>query len=288
MRRQPCDSCKRETPLGETFGIRGQSLCQPCADTMVRDPSQELLEGEVTRLADPTVCAFCNADNGSTDWSPLAGVGVCPPCTDRMRRRPFPAWLRVAGVTLVALAGLSVVRGGQYWETEVALIHAERHMDKKEWAAASAAYAKVREVAPDNEHFLLRKLRADILADDWDQAEPVLKRIEHRKFEGTEIEAVNRLLDRVSRSEEELDASKKAAEQNDYAAALGHLKKAEASYPESRHIRGYRLLMEGYVAFGVKDYDALLRATRQAAELDPDDPRTHSTATNTTAATGTE
>ena len=284
MRQKPCDSCKRDTPLSQTFGIRDRSLCQACADAMCKDPAQKVIQAEVTRSNDPTVCVFCSADNGSTEWPALAGLGVCPPCTDRMRHRPFPAWLHAAMVTLLALAGLSLVRGGQYYDTEVALIHAERHMEAKEWSEAAAEYRKVRAVAPDNRDFMLRQIRADILAENWQQAEPALKRIEHQRFEGREIDELNRLLDRVSRARDEMDEANKAIQQEEFAAALTHFKKAEQSYPESRTIRMGRLMTEAVVAFDAKDYDGFLRASRAALALEPEDPRLHGTVASALAA----
>lgn len=259
--------------MRETLAIRGKCLCESCASALLRDPAQKVIAAEVSRLSDPTLCAFCGADNGSTDWPGPAAV--CPACTERMRRRPFPVWLHAAMVSLLALAGLSVVRGGQYWDTEVALIHAERHMEAKEWAEAAAEYRKVRAVAPDNRVLLLRQIRADILSENWQQAEPALKRIAHQKFEGREIEELNRLLERVSRAKSEMDQGLKAANAGDFRTALTHFEKAEQSYPESRIAVSSRLVAEASIAFEEKDYAGCVRAARAVSALDPSSPGLH-------------
>lgn len=109
MQHRSCAGCRQRLPVGELYAVGGEVLCGTCGDERLR--VQPAGTGGVERLTDPTVCAFCKADQGSEELPRLAGQPACRACTTRLRSRPFPLWLRLSFAGLVVLCALSLVRG---------------------------------------------------------------------------------------------------------------------------------------------------------------------------------
>jgi hypothetical protein len=113
--------------MNEMFTALGRSLCQPCTEEeLSRHAQGELAEGAVTRQVDPTVCAQCQADNGTEELRLVAGMPVCEQCERHYRNRPYPRWLKIAFVTLVILAVASFARNWRFVAGYRAMRQAQR------------------------------------------------------------------------------------------------------------------------------------------------------------------
>jgi tetratricopeptide (TPR) repeat protein len=108
MKQATCEQCHKLVPVNETLSLLGRQLCRPCAaDEVSRHPEGKITADSITRHVDSTVCAQCGTDNGEADLPTLANVPLCGSCESYFRNRPYPAWLKLSFVALVALAVFS-------------------------------------------------------------------------------------------------------------------------------------------------------------------------------------
>ncbi len=108
MKQATCEQCHQLVPVNETLSLLGRQLCRPCAtEEASRHPEGKITADSITRHVDPTVCAQCGSDNGESELPTLANVPLCGSCESYFRNRPYPAWLKLSFVALVALAVFS-------------------------------------------------------------------------------------------------------------------------------------------------------------------------------------
>ena len=108
MKQANCEQCHQLVPLNETLGVLGRQLCRSCAtEEVARYPEGKITADSITRHVDPTVCAQCGSDGGDAELPKLANVPLCSSCEGYFRNRPYPAWLKLCFVVLVALAVFS-------------------------------------------------------------------------------------------------------------------------------------------------------------------------------------
>ncbi len=105
MKQVACTECQQLAPIGETLLVKQQHVCSSCVEGVLAQAAEKgITKNDVFRASDPTVCTQCKADNGAEELPRLAGMPVCSTCEDRFRNRPYPTWLKLAFVGLVALA----------------------------------------------------------------------------------------------------------------------------------------------------------------------------------------
>ena len=105
MKQVPCSECQQLAPVGETLLVKQQHVCSSCVEGVLAQAAEKgITKDDVVRASDPTVCTQCKADHGNEELPRLAGVPVCTTCEDRFRNRPYPTWLKLAFVGLLALA----------------------------------------------------------------------------------------------------------------------------------------------------------------------------------------
>jgi tetratricopeptide (TPR) repeat protein len=115
MRQAQCDHCGQTVPMNETLRVLGRSLCKPCAaDEVAQHPEGEITADSIHRVVDPTVCLQCGADNGETELPTLANLPICGTCEGHFRNRPYPPWLKLSFVALVALAVVCFTRNWRF------------------------------------------------------------------------------------------------------------------------------------------------------------------------------
>lgn len=104
-----CDRCSQDFPTNNMVkGVESEKFfCQPCANKALQDTSNPL-EGEVVRLVDPTVCAYCGSDSGKFELPMIANLPVCPQCDQFFRNRPFPNWIKISFAILILLVVFSI------------------------------------------------------------------------------------------------------------------------------------------------------------------------------------
>jgi tetratricopeptide (TPR) repeat protein len=105
MKQVPCSECQQLAPMGETLLVKQQHVCSSCVEgVLAQAAAKGITKNDVARASDPTICTQCKADHGNDELPRLAGVPVCETCEGRFRNRPYPTWLKLAFVGLVALA----------------------------------------------------------------------------------------------------------------------------------------------------------------------------------------
>jgi tetratricopeptide (TPR) repeat protein len=270
MRKGDCKACSASVPLSELFKYDDRVLCRACLEPELKQAGGVYNPKTIPRFLDPTVCGVCQGDFGDQVLGLLAGIPTCPACTQKLRQRPLPRWLVAASIVLALCLAASGVRSTKYLHAEAALIRGERHLGKKEYAPASAEFAKVLETAPECKKALLLKIKADLLSDNFPDAYAGLERSKGVKFEGELIKEVNALLDRVASAMKDLKAAKPLMEQDKPAEALQFLARARSSFPESRMISVNYLQAKGSEAFDRKDYDTFLSASEEYVRLYPE------------------
>ena len=109
MKRLECEQCGKLYPMNDMVKSEesGKKFCKPCADKALQN-TENPLEGEIKKLIDPTVCAYCNADPGSSQLPTIAGLPVCSQCDVFLRNRPFPLWIKLSFVAVVVLVIFSI------------------------------------------------------------------------------------------------------------------------------------------------------------------------------------
>jgi tetratricopeptide (TPR) repeat protein len=114
-----------------SFAIGGQTMCRSCTEQFVASRSGGTVPaGSITRLVDATVCAKCEADNGSLEFGRVAGAPLCDTCTAFFRNRPFPTWLKWSFVGFVCVALAAQAYNWRYFMAYVELLRGNRALAK--------------------------------------------------------------------------------------------------------------------------------------------------------------
>jgi hypothetical protein len=271
MRHGTCAACRQSKPLGEMLLLRGAPHCGPCVDGIAATANPPLTDADVERAVDPTLCAFCKLDNGSSDLPTLGGVPACIRCEQNLRTRPFPTWVRASFFALLALLAFSLWRGSSYFDAGRALIHGERSMESHRYAEASAELATVLRSAPDCRKAILLKMKADFLRGDLQAAYAGVQQNKDRKFESDALtREVQAIVARVARAlEKAKQAGERVKEKKDEEGAQ-LMAEAVRLYPESQELRSAARIYEGGVAFVRKDYARFLAIAEEEAARLPD------------------
>ena len=113
MREVTCSQCGRSVPMNDSMVYDDRVFCMTCAEVRGKEP--EVTWKDARRGVDPTVCAWCRRDNGSTPL-PTDGVApVCPDCHERQLRHPFPRWVRIFLFLVIALAAGGMVLNARFY-----------------------------------------------------------------------------------------------------------------------------------------------------------------------------
>jgi hypothetical protein len=103
-----CQACGNEFPMNDTFEVSDSVLCRDCADQRLSE-NQDIPEDAIRLQIDPTVCAHCGKDNGSTPLPRTADLPTCDQCEDFFTNRPFPHWVKAAFGGLVFLVLFALI-----------------------------------------------------------------------------------------------------------------------------------------------------------------------------------
>jgi len=101
-----CEQCGGEFPMSDTLRVADRILCDACCEQTLAD--QTAPRPNLERQFDPTICANCKRDNGTTELPRLAGLPVCGPCEAFFRNRPFPVWIKAALAAVIVLVAVSL------------------------------------------------------------------------------------------------------------------------------------------------------------------------------------
>jgi hypothetical protein len=138
MKQMVCQGCGGTLPMNEMFTVFGRSLCETCGNQELTEARKSPQPGDVIRQTDPTVCSQCNTDEGARELPRVAGMPVCRFCEDGLRRRPFPAWVKLSFVLLLALAVFAFVYNRRFFLGYVEMHRAGGAMARGDLSQASA------------------------------------------------------------------------------------------------------------------------------------------------------
>lgn len=144
----------------------------------------------------PPLCARCVA----AAPEPGHAAPLCAPCRDILAKRPFPIWIRLAAVLIVALVAVALVDLPRSLQLGIAFEHGQRAEQSGNYAVAIAEYKKVYEAFPDSDMVAARLLIACCYGGrpaEAADAMRILKRssARHKLSKGLTDE-INRALDR--------------------------------------------------------------------------------------------
>jgi hypothetical protein len=275
MRKNNCQSCGQEQLLSQMYRVDGKTLCEPCADQVVASAKVVSQKIDVAHEIDPTVCARCNTDYGSTELPLVGGAPFCAQCSEGLYDRPFPQWLKLGLAGSLMLLAVALWHGRSYFTAGRQLVLAERAMDRHDYAQAEARFAEVLKINPSEQNVLLQAAKADLLNGDVMAAQRALKRRE--TYESSELfTEVDRTFTRAAKAWEKADEAGKLLEDKKPEEASKMMSEAAALYPESRALSdGADYYTERIVidrAWKKKDYDTFVAIAMTAMQKHPGDP----------------
>lgn len=268
MRQAKCSSCGSSVPLGSSFLINQQALCEPCANTAVEKLQAAKAPLQVTQPLDPTVCGKCSTDNGNSEFSRVAGFPLCGPCATAVYNVQFPAWIRFSLAGLLLLLVVALVQGRQWFSVGRSLVLGERLMERAEYAQAIPHLEAVQKAAPNSEKVLLPLGKAYLLTGRFQDGVRTLQQRPTYK-DLILLGEVNSIIERVDQALGKVKQANDLAEQGKYAEAAKLMRVAKALYPQLPDIAEAEEAMLEADAFYTRDYDLFLKLTEDALQRDP-------------------
>jgi hypothetical protein len=148
MLRAECSTCHNTVPMNDTVKVDDCVICQNCTRSY---PSVTANPAAVSKNHDPTICAGCGADFGSSTLATLqSGIPVCEPCRQAFMHRPYPDWVKLSFAGLIAIAILSIA---VEWRFTAAYFEAKksgREAQKGNFQMASMLMASAAQHVPES------------------------------------------------------------------------------------------------------------------------------------------
>jgi len=254
--------------MNETFTVRDQSLCTQCTDKWLKERfEEEVLEGSVVAQQDPTVCAWCGADNGSVELPTVAGAPVCEACQRKLLRPPLPLWVKLAFLAVLALASVETVRNWRLFQAYFEIPRAYRAFDEGKIEEAHELIARAAKHVPEYGHLAAEEklLRGICLLGQGkpEEAIPALRecRDEWQEVDNTLVEYWL-LIAQIQYFLQEDQSAK----------AIPLIRELKHRFPQDAFADQYLLHAQIGDAFEKKDYDAFLTKAREWLRQAPDNP----------------
>jgi hypothetical protein len=260
MRSEKCRTCGLEKPLRTMFVVNQQLYCEPCADQAVTQLKQIKAPLQVFRAVDPTICALCGADAGSSEFPKVAGVPFCAVCQEKIYNIGFPAWLKAGLVFTVLLLVFALVHGKRYFQAGREFFQGERMVAGHQYSGAIPRLKAVVGVAPDCEKCVLLLAKAELLNGQPQEGYQTLKAHQNGHFKNSDLASeVDGIANRVAKAWDLTQSAVKQYEQKEADKALESLHSAEQLYPEWPLLKEQERGIQISQAFDRKDYDAFLQ-----------------------------
>ncbi len=273
MRQEKCATCGNKLPLDSLLWHGDAFYCEGCAQKKHEEAAATKQKIEFSSVIDPTICAKCGADNGSSEYPPIAGLPYCQPCTESLYRRSLPRWLQLSLVGLLVLLGYSLVHGSQYFRLGRSLVQGERLIEQKRYAEAAPVLQEVVNGAPDCEKCILLLAKAYFLSGQPGEAWTEINKHNGGTFEeGSLFSEVDQIARRVDQALGKAEEAYELAGKDQWEQAAVAIREAVARYPESSDLRAARASIEGAAAFERRDYDGFLHIAEDAWKASPESP----------------
>jgi hypothetical protein len=147
LREERCSKCRKTYPMNSMFTVRGSLTCESCLEQMLMSDGT-LERSEIEGHVDPTVCANCGRDNGSSPLGQLASLPACDPCTSYFRNRPFPRWLKFSMALLLVVISLHLVSHRRFW---LAYRDLKQAAETEDFLIAAALHASAAQRVPESD-----------------------------------------------------------------------------------------------------------------------------------------
>jgi hypothetical protein len=108
MINEKCSHCGKTFSLNDIFIVADSRLCTDCAEEFHKGHKDIPIQ-EFKRQQDKTVCVNCHKDNGTAEFSLMAGQPVCEECKAFFKNRPYPQWIKLAMAGLAAIVVFSFI-----------------------------------------------------------------------------------------------------------------------------------------------------------------------------------
>src|SRR6266700_4774043 len=260
MRTDKCRNCNSEKPLRDLFHVNQQLHCEPCANQVIGQLQQSKAPLKVARAIDPTLCALCGLDGGSSEFPKAAGAAFCHTCHEKIYNTDFPGWLKAGLAFTLLLLVFALVHGQRYFRAGKNFFHGERLVATHQYAQAIPELKSAVAVAPDCEKCILRLAKAALLDGDTKLAFEALNAHNQGRFEKSDLgDEISGIADRAGKAFELNQTVAKLLDQKDSEKALQTLQNAENLYPEWPGFKEEERGIQAGAAFDKKDYDTFLQ-----------------------------
>jgi hypothetical protein len=232
--------------------------CPTCARRLSDDAARLRQQLQLFAVVDPTVCSNCKLDNNSTEFPRTGGRPFCPACRDSLYDRPFPRWLRLSLLGLLALLAFALVHGRKYFRAGRSLYRGEKLLARHQAAAAVPLLESVVRIAPDCEKCILLLAKADFLSGNPQSAFDALKHNDGKFEDNALLAEMQTIAQRVSSAFQDVQEATTLAQANNSSEAAAKVRLAQKLYPEFPAWPGIIDEIDAGVAYERKNYDAFL------------------------------
>ncbi|MBZ5562418.1 MAG: hypothetical protein LAP13_08345 [Acidobacteriia bacterium] len=266
-----CQQCGATGALNTFKGVDEHLLCPRCTQQSVEQAKAQRQSLEVVNILDPTICYKCQMDNGSQELPLVGGLPFCSRCREALYERPFPQWLRLSLIGLLALLAVALVHGKPFFKAGKDLVISERLINARRYREAIPGLKATLAVAPDCEKCALLLAKADLLTGDALNAQKVLVSHREGRFEKSELaDEVQTIFRRASQAFNKSSQAGKLYKDKKWDEAARLMREVVRLYPESTLLAEELDTAESAAAFDRKDYDSFLRIAEHAFQVHPD------------------
>jgi hypothetical protein len=149
MKHTQCNTCHSTTvPMSESIKIDGSVFCVSCYKAKFYD-EQALFGKVVEECFDPTVCAFCQKDNGDIDFPKTSKYPICNDCAVDIKSRTFPNWVKAFFAGIIVIVIFSFTWNWKYYQAYRNIKLSSVAMAEGNYASASSLMSFASEKVPE-------------------------------------------------------------------------------------------------------------------------------------------
>jgi len=273
MRQGTCCQCGLTTSLRSFYSLNGMTYCEPCVWKASREARENGLPAEYVSLTDNSVCARCGVHNDAAEFPLIGKHPMCPTCGPLVSDWPYPQWLKLALLGLLALLVVALLHGRKYFHAGRTMYIGERLVGEKHYAEALPFLKETLQVAPASDKAVLLAAKAALLSGDVESAQKALLGHNNGSFEDntdSDVQEVDGLWKRALDAYDKAGQAAKLEEQDGQGVEAARLMHQAASlYPEAATLAVAADYYDEGAAFERKDYDGYLTMAERHWKLNP-------------------
>jgi tetratricopeptide (TPR) repeat protein len=145
-----CQECDQSISMNESVKIMDQYYCIDCAKG-IYESREDLTEEDFEPQIDPTICVQCQKDNDATPWDKIVELPACPDCISFVRNRPFPNWVKVFFLAILAIVIFSLFWNYRFIQAYIDLREFRAATSKADAEIAAAHLQSAAQHVPESE-----------------------------------------------------------------------------------------------------------------------------------------